>query len=66
MSETRKPINPLEREEKVGIADGSDHAGEAVTSGRHGTGVDLSKGEKADGIATSTRTDALPERDPSR
>ncbi|WP_298963179.1 hypothetical protein [uncultured Methylobacterium sp.] len=66
MSETRKPINPLEREEKVGIADGSDHAGEAVTTSRHGTGIDLTTGEKAEGIATSTRTDARPERDPSR
>ncbi|RVU21120.1 hypothetical protein [Methylobacterium oryzihabitans] len=66
MSETRKPINPLEREEKVGIADGSDHAGEAVTTGRHGTGIDLTADETAKGIATATRTDARPERDPSR
>ncbi|MGY2049211.1 hypothetical protein [Methylobacterium sp. JK268] len=39
MTETRKPINPLEREEAVGIRDGSDHRGEPATPGRHGTGV---------------------------
>lgn len=40
MTETRKPLNPLEREEKIGIKDGSSHAGEPVTRSRHGTGTD--------------------------
>ncbi|MER2263612.1 hypothetical protein [Methylobacterium oxalidis] len=40
MTETRKPLNPLERRENIGIVDGSDHAGEHVTSSRHGIGAD--------------------------
>jgi hypothetical protein len=32
MTETRKPLNPLERRENIGIVDGSDHTGEHVTS----------------------------------
>ncbi|WP_018261051.1 hypothetical protein [Methylobacterium sp. WSM2598] len=39
MAETRKPLNPLEREEAIGIRDGSDHAGEPVTDSRHGVGT---------------------------
>ncbi|MFE1599870.1 hypothetical protein [Methylobacterium sp. ID0610] len=37
MAETKKPLNPMEREENIGIKDGSSHADEAVTSSRHGT-----------------------------
>ncbi|TGD99860.1 hypothetical protein [Methylobacterium nonmethylotrophicum] len=40
MAEEKKPINPLERRETIGIEDGSRHAGEAVTPSRHGVGTD--------------------------
>lgn len=43
----KKPLSPMEREEKVGIVDGSDHAGETVTRGRHGFGPDV-KPEEVD------------------
>ncbi|MGE7413449.1 hypothetical protein [Methylobacterium tarhaniae] len=39
-AEDRKPINPLERRETIGIEDGESHAGEPVTPSRHGTGAD--------------------------
>jgi len=62
MAENKKPINPLEREENVGIVDGSDHTGEHVTSSRHGVGDDPGQGEKAGRIPTSTRTDSAPSK----
>lgn len=55
MAEERKPINPLERRETIGIEDGESHDGEAVTPSRHGTGTD--RGET---------TPAGPEGDPVR
>lgn len=39
MAEDKKPINPLERRETIGVEDGSRHDG-AVTPSRHGVGTD--------------------------
>jgi hypothetical protein len=57
MAETRKPLNPLERQEASGILDGS--KGEATPSTRHGTGVDPSRDGHAarDDLKDSTRSD---------
>ncbi|WP_407519649.1 hypothetical protein [Methylobacterium oryzisoli] len=38
--EDRKPINPLERQERSGVADGTDPAAEPVARSRHGSGVE--------------------------
>ena len=40
VAKERKPINPLERREPIGVEDGNRHDGEAVTPSRHGTGTD--------------------------
>ncbi|KMO32998.1 hypothetical protein VQ02_22305 [Methylobacterium variabile] len=61
MAEEKKPINPLERRETIGIEDGSRHADEAVTPSRHGTGTDRGGAE-----ATPPAPKATPSDTPQR
>ncbi|AWN47715.1 hypothetical protein DK419_16500 [Methylobacterium terrae] len=61
MAEDRKPINPLERRETIGVEDGSRHEGEAVTPSRHGTGTDRG-GAKATAPAPKATPSDTPQR----
>ncbi|MDN3623554.1 hypothetical protein [Methylobacterium isbiliense] len=54
-AEDKKPINPLERQERSGIADGTDPSAEPIARSRHGSGV------AADPQA-GDRTEAAPAR----
>jgi hypothetical protein len=68
MTETRKPLNPLERRENIGIADGSNHTGEHVTSSRHGIGTGSARAGKTGpkDTANSDQTDVEAQVDPIR
>lgn len=57
MAETRKPLNPLERQEATGILDGTVRNDVATPSTRHGTGVDPARDGHAarDDLKTSDR-----------
>ncbi len=61
MTEDRKPINPLERRETIGVEDGNRHDGEAVTPSRHGTGTDRG-GAKAPQPAPKATPSDTPQR----
>jgi hypothetical protein len=54
-AEDKKPINPLERQERSGIADGTDPSAEPIARSRHGSGV---AADPQDG----DRTEAAPAR----
>lgn len=41
MAENGKPINPMERQEKVGIIDGIAPSQEPLAEGRHGFGEEV-------------------------
>ncbi|KMO21135.1 hypothetical protein [Methylobacterium platani] len=61
MTEDRKPINPLERRETIGVEDGDRHRGEAVTPRRHGVGTD-----RGGAPATPPAPKAVPGETPER
>jgi len=60
MEEDRKPINPLERRETIGVEDGSRRDG-PVTPSRHGTGTDRGDAVTPPPAPTATPSDA-PQR----
>ncbi|TNC13505.1 hypothetical protein FF100_12020 [Methylobacterium terricola] len=56
MDQDRKPINPLERRETIGVEDGNRHDG-PVTPSRHGTGTDRGGAETTPPAPKATPSD---------